>query len=163
MPRSVHPTTAATVATSMTAAALAPLVALALVLTLAAYAPVTPASAAGKPGRVHGDSRALVPGCRKAYTYDYRVRVPSDDWSLEITIRNPAGKAIHSAAYLGKPGKQGDPQRRNNIRYKFCRRVTGPGVYVIRAKLTYAEDTGSILGGTEDRVARFRDRFRLTR
>lgn len=119
------------------------------------------ANAAG--GRVHGDSRSLVDGCRRAYTYDYRIRVPRDDWSLEISIRNPDGRGVHAAAFLGKEDGTSHPRRRRNVRWRMCRAATRPGVHTIRAKLVYSVPPDTPLGQPEDRVKRFRDRFRLTR
>jgi hypothetical protein len=127
----------------------------------------TPAEAQARDGfgvRVHGDSRSLVSGCRKVYTFDYRVRVPRpDDWSLEISILNPRGEAIHASAFIGKADGTSDRRRRTNVRYKFCRRVTTPGRHVVKAKLVYSVPASTPLGEAEDRVKRDRDRFRLTR
>jgi hypothetical protein len=109
----------------------------ALVTTTAILATLLPAAAASAAGgRTHGDPAPFKKGCR-TYTYDYRVWTPYDDWTLEVTIRNPAGKAVHHGGFLGKPGKQGHPRRQQNVRWTMCSRTSRPGRYTIRAKLTW--------------------------
>lgn len=155
MPRVISPIV------SMLLLALSVVVVVPLAVTVA-----TPGEAQARDGhgvRVHGDRRGLLPGCRKVYTFDYRVRVPTDDWSLEISILNPRGKAIHASAFIGKEDGTSDRRRRANVRYKFCRRVTTPGRHVIKAKLVYSVPPSTPLGEAEDRIKRDRDRFRLTR
>jgi len=102
----------------------------------AALAVVAPASASAAGGRTHGDPSVFKKGCR-AYTFDYRVRTPYDDWTLEVFIRNPRGKGVHSSAFLGKPGPQGHPRRQQDVRWKMCSNASRPGRYTIRAKLTW--------------------------
>lgn len=102
--------------------------------SLVAAVPAVAASEAG--GRTHGDSGRFKKGCR-AYTFDYRVRTPYDDWTLEVFIRNPRGKAVHSSAFLGKPGPQGHPRRQQDVRWKMCSNASRPGRYTIRAKLVW--------------------------
>ena len=108
----------------------------AVVAVLATLVPATAASAAG--GRTHGDAERFKQGCR-TYTYDYRLWTPDDDWMLEVFIRNPRGKSVHSDFWLGKPGRQGHPERRRNNDWRMCSRTSRPGLYRIRAKLTWYE------------------------
>lgn len=113
------------------------LLATVLVVTTAILSTLLPAAAAtAAGGRTHGDPERFKKGCH-TYTYDYRVRTPYDDWTLEVFISNPRGTSVHSGAWLGKPGRQGHPRRRLNNEWDMCSRSSRPGVYKIRAKLSW--------------------------
>lgn len=152
--------TAATVAATVTA--------LASLLT-----PLPAAQAAGGDragGRTHADNAPFREGCRR-YSYGYRVRTPTDDWTLEVTILNPDGDSVRADAFLGKPGRQGDPRRRSNVRYRICDTSSRPGVYRIRAKLEWFEEEDDsplhhVMGGGPPRGHTVHlpvERFRLHR
>ena len=117
----------------LTTTALAAVVAV-LATLVPATAATTAATAAG--GRTHGDPERFKQGCR-TYTYDYRIRTPYDDWTLDVWIRNPRGKSVHFGGWLGKPGRQGHPRRQRNNEWTMCSRSSRPGRYTIRAKLTW--------------------------
>ena len=130
----------------------------------------SPAHAAQAGGHTHGDSGRLQRSCR-TYTYDYRVRTPYDDWTLETTILDRDGEAVHADAFIGKPGRPGDRRIGRDVEYRLCRYATRPGRFRIRAKLTWYDhsDDGTLLGmldrsPAEGHVVRLPvERFRLHR
>lgn len=92
----------------------------------------------GAGGRVHADDAPFKEGCRR-YSYGYRVRTPHDDWTLELSILDPDGDAVHAHAFLGKYGRQGDRRRRAHVPYRVCSDASRPGVYRIKARLEWYE------------------------
>ena len=138
-----------------------------LALVVSSLALAGPASASEASGRTHGDSGRFKQGCR-IYTFDYRVRTPYDDWTLEVFIRNPRGEAVHFNSFLGKPGREGHPRRQEDVRWKMCSNTSRPGRYTIRAKLTWYTPKEDLLSAlhpqTEEHVMRLPvERFRLRR
>lgn len=123
---------------SRTAALLTTSLAVALAL-LVSPAPVAQAAEGDRAGgRMHAEDARFADGCRR-YSYGYRVRTPHDDWTLELSILNPDGDAVHSHAFIGKYGRQGDRRRRAKVPYRICSNASGPGVYRIRARLEWYE------------------------
>jgi hypothetical protein len=127
----------------------------ALALLLAAYAvpatAATPATDAGSgaSGWAQGRSGPLHDGCHR-YTYRYGVDVPTESWSLEVRIVDPAGKAVATdllhAATEAAAGRRG---------YRLCKPSTRAGRFTVRARLV------TIDGWTTEAVALERTHFRL--
>ncbi|MDN4163250.1 hypothetical protein [Nocardioides abyssi] len=135
--------------------ALVPALVPALVLVLAAHA--APAGAttvsaddgSGASGWTKGRSGTLHDGCR-AYTYRYGVEVPTESWSLEVTVVDPSGEAVASDL-LHAESEPATGKRR----YRLCRAATRPGRFVLRARLVTTD------GWTKEVVPLERTRFRL--
>lgn len=94
--------------------------------------------AAGADGfKPYGSSGApdqkLRKGCR-AYTYRYRVTVPSDEWAVEIFLVGPKGGGVASGAFLSAA----DPDV-GTAKFRLCRPSIIAGRYKIRMKVTYKE------------------------
>ena len=125
-------TRAATTRRLLTAAVLA----LGLPLGLA---PAAPASAAeptpdqfAAMGSTHAPAYRLPPGCHW-YSYTYRVSPPEPDWSLETFITDAGGVAQASDVMLA-----GADATSGTKRFQLCASNTdAPGVFTIRARLTY--------------------------
>ena len=90
--------------------------------------------------RDYGHTRAsdgvLRSGCRN-YGYRYRIKVRTNDWTLETFLRDPRGETIASGAYTA----DADPKR-GPAYFRLCRYTTQPGRFTIRAKLTFYNATG---------------------
>lgn len=109
-----------------------------LIASLLVHPSVVHAAGDEAGGRMHARDARLEDGCRR-YTYGYRVHAPNDDWTLELSILDPEGDAVHSHAFIGKYGRQGDPWRRKRVRYRICDNTSRPGVYRIKARLEWYE------------------------
>ena len=110
-----------------------------------------PATAVSEYGSTVAADGTLRKGCRN-YVYHYRVTAPTDDWTLETFLRDPTGDSIASGTFLSE-----SDAREQRTRFRFCRYVTRPGVFRIRALLHWYDDDG------EHRVWLEPTRFRLRR
>ncbi|WP_107772899.1 hypothetical protein [Nocardioides sediminis] len=111
-----------------------------LLLGLLGLGSTTPAGASEVGGSVHAADDKLRRGCH-TYSFDYTVRTPFDDWSLETTVVDPRGEGVASHAFLGPY----DPQAQRAA-YRLCRWATRPGRFTVRAKLVAYDDPSE---GTE--------------
>jgi hypothetical protein len=119
-----------------------------IVVTLSAV----PASATSEYGSTTASDGTLRKGCHN-YGYRYRITTPTNDWTLETFLRDPAGEGIASGAFLSE-----SDDRTQRARFRLCRYATRPGRFTIRALLHWYGD-----GGEEHRVWLEPSRFRLTR
>jgi hypothetical protein len=119
---------------------------------VAACLVAAPATASSEYGRTAAPDRVLRAGCHN-YGYRFRVTAPTDDWTLETFLRDPDGENLASGAFLS----DADGHLRHS-RFRFCRYSTRPGVFRIRALLTWYGDFGE-----EHRVWLETSRFRLSR
>ena len=99
----------------------------------------------GAPARASGDADViggntagldgiLQKGCQRYY-FAYTVQVPTDDWSLEVSIVDRRGLAVASFAYIGSF----DPTTQT-AGFSLCRGSTVPGKFRIRSVLTWYDD-----------------------
>lgn len=126
-------------------------------LLVGAAAPATSVTGDGahdmsEHARTWAKDQRLRKGCRE-YTYRYKVSPPTDQaWGLETFLVGPGGKKIASGTvYDGA-----DPKKGRNV-FRVCRTTTRPGVFRIKAKLTYYEGFTSHEGWADT------TRFRLRR
>lgn len=84
-------------------------------------------------GSTAASDRVLRKGCRR-YSFAYAVETPTDDWTLETSIRDRTGRAVASHALLGP----GDPKAGRQS-FTLCRWATRPGRFRIHAELTSYE------------------------
>ena len=109
-------------------------IAVALVTTL-----ITAPSEARREAEVIGGNTAaldgtLRKGCHR-YHFAYVVQVPTEDWTLEVSIVDRRGQAVASFAFLGP----GDPKTRTTS-YRLCRGATVPGTFRIKSILNWYDD-----------------------
>lgn len=109
--------------------------AVALVATLIA----APPSEAGREAEVIGGNTAaldgtLRKGCHR-YHFAYVVQVPTEDWTLEVSIVDRRGEAVASFAFLGPS----DLNTRTTS-YRLCRGATVPGTFRIKSILNWYDD-----------------------
>jgi len=120
--------------------------------SLAACLIAAPSTASSAYGRTAAPDRVLRAGCHD-YGYRFRITAPTDDWTLETFLRGPDGEALSSGAFLS----DADGHLRHS-RFRFCRYSTRPGVFRIKALLTWYGEFGE-----EHRVWLHTSRFRLSR
>ena len=120
--------------------------------SLAACLIAAPSTASSEYGRTAAPDRVLRAGCHD-YGYRFRITAPTDDWTLETFLRGPDGEALSSGAFLS----DADGHLRHS-RFRFCRYSTRPGVFRIKALLTWYGEFGE-----EHRVWLDTSRFRLSR
>ena len=103
-----------------------------IVLAMALVA--SPALAAtSKYGGTSARNGVLKPGCHN-YRYHWNIKPPTDVWMLETFLIDPTGDSIASGA-VGSPFDK----MKDRDRFRFCRNVTRPGVFKIKAKLTWQD------------------------
>jgi len=85
-------------------------------------------------GTTSAPSGTLRNGCRR-YSYTYAVQVPTEDWTLEISIVDRRGQGVASFAFIGPAD-----ERTQTPEYRLCRASTVPGRFRIRAKLNWYDD-----------------------
>jgi hypothetical protein len=111
--------------------------------------------AAGVEARTYGHTgapdRVLRSGCH-GYRYHYRVRPPTNDWTLETFLVDPRGETIASGTFSSD-----SEHRRGHGKFRFCRWNTRAGRFTIKAKLIWYN--GYAQHGTWLR----KSHFRLTR
>lgn len=91
-------------------------------------------------------------GCRD-YPYRYAISTPTDEWTLEVFLRDRDGRSLGSGTFISDV----DPRERVS-RFRFCRFSTRPGWFTIRALLHWYESDGA-----GHRVWLDHTRFRLRR
>jgi len=85
-------------------------------------------------GTTSAPSGTLRNGCHR-YTYTYAVQVPTDDWTLEISIVDRRGLGAASFAFIGPAD-----EKTQTPAYRLCRSSTVPGRFRIRAMLNWYDD-----------------------
>jgi len=108
-------------------------------------------------GKVSAPDQVLRPGCHR-YRVNYRVKVPSSEWSAEIFVRNPRGRGIHSFAI---DSNATGVKKTGSKTYPLCRPSTTYGVHRLRMKVTYCPESkcdGTVVDGYVNPGS-----FRLTR
>ncbi|UUZ58604.1 hypothetical protein [Nocardioides sp. B-3] len=85
-------------------------------------------------GNTAANDGTLRKGCRR-YHYAYVVRVPTDDWSLEVSIVDRRGLAVASFAHISTV----DPDTAT-VSYRLCRAATVPGKFRIKGTLNWYDD-----------------------
>lgn len=85
-------------------------------------------------GNTSGLDGTLKPGCHQ-YFYAYAVEVPTNDWSMEVSIVDRRGKAVASFALLGPADPKTDTSS-----FTLCRGATVPGKFRIRSLLNWYDD-----------------------
>lgn len=113
-----------------------------LVLTL----PGVPTRAAPSPahgpesyGSTTAPDGVLRSGCRQ-YAYRYAITTPTDDWTLETSLRDPTGESVASGAFMS----DSDPATGRSW-FRFCRHSTRPGRFTIEAKVHWYDEDGGHL------------------
>ena len=96
---------------------------------------ISPAGA-GNPdlGRTWAKDKVLRQGCHD-YRYQYVVKPPESDWSLETFLIDPRGKEVGAGQMLFNS----DPDR-GQSHFRICRNTTVPGRFKIKGKLTYGQE-----------------------
>ncbi|MBC9735224.1 hypothetical protein [Nocardioides marmotae] len=117
--------------------ALALLVVLALPGTAGAALDVKP-----EWGKVMAANGVLKKGCA-SYPYRYRLTLPTDDWEMEVVIKDPDGRSVGSAFLVS----DSEPTAGKRW-FKMCGVVTRPGKFTIRTKLAvwdgWSEEPGRL-------------------
>lgn len=72
-------------------------------------------------GTTSAPSGTLRNGCRR-YSYTYAVKVPTQDWTLEISIVDRRGQGVASFAFIGPAD-----EKTQTPEYRLCRASTVPG------------------------------------
>ncbi len=90
-----------------------------------------PASAQTSYGSTGAPDRVLRAGCH-GYRYHYWVHPPTNDWVLETFLVNRYGKKVASGSFIS-----GYDPRRGHGRFRLCRYSTRPGLFKIKAKLSW--------------------------
>jgi len=89
-------------------------------------------------GRTAAPDGVLGKGCKK-YAYRYKLTLPTDDWEMDLVIKDPTGDQVASAYLLS----DSEPPKGKRW-FRLCRASTKPGKFVIRAKVSswdgWAED-----------------------
>jgi len=102
-------------------------------------------------GRTGAPDGVLARGCT-TYPYRYKLTLPSDDWEMELVIKDPKGRRVWSAYLLS------DSEPTSGKRwFRLCRASASPGRFTIRAKV-------SVWDGWDEQQGRLPDgHFRLRR
>lgn len=112
----------------------------------------TAGSSESASGSTSAPSGTLLRGCH-TYSYSYDIQVPTDDWSLEISIVDRQGKGVAAEAFFGPA----HPTSATSS-FRLCHRATVPGKFRIRTTLDWYDDPD-----TPHRAAVPVSRFRLAR
>lgn len=107
----------------------------ALMISGALVLGAAPAGAAAVPvepswGKTSAPNAVLAKGCKK-YAYRYKLTLPTDDWEVDLVIKDPRGDKIASAYLLS----DSEPTRDKRW-FRLCRPSTKPGRFTIRAKVS---------------------------
>ncbi len=109
-----------------------------LSVTMLATPLVAPAEARTEAEVIGGNTAALDgklrKGCRR-YHFAYVVQVPTDDWSLEVSIVDRRGRGVASFAFISTV----DPETQTTS-YRLCRAATVPGTFRIKSNLLWYDD-----------------------
>jgi len=105
--------------------------------------PDNPPDAGGEPtpaevrrmGRVAAPDGVLGRGCSEhAWTYSVRPPAGSDNWSIEVFIKDADGRTVASSLLMS--GQDGTSGRRTS---GICRSGTRAGTFTITGRLTYTD------------------------
>ena len=88
-------------------------------------------------GHTSARDATLRSGCHN-YRYSYRLRPPTDDWTLETFLRDRTAEGIASGVFISDT----DP-RVQHSHFRFCRYSTRAGRFTIRALLHWYGPTGA--------------------
>lgn len=108
-------------------------------VAVALVAALFTAPAVAQPQDVIGGNTAaldgtLRKGCHR-YQFAYVAQVPSEDWTLEVSIVDRRGHSVASFAFLGPS----DPKTQTTS-YRLCRGATVPGTFRIKGILNWYDD-----------------------
>ncbi|MDN4163559.1 hypothetical protein [Nocardioides abyssi] len=81
-------------------------------------------------GKTAAPNGVLAKGCKK-YPYRYKLTLPTDDWEVDLVIKDRRGNKVASA-YLLSDSEQPQGKRW----FRLCGPTTVPGKFVIRAKVS---------------------------
>ena len=87
---------------------------------------------------IGGNTAALDGTLRKGchtYRFAYVAQVPTEDWTLEVSIVDRRGLAVASFAFIGPT----DPKTQTTS-YRLCRGATVPGTFRIKSILNWYDD-----------------------
>jgi hypothetical protein len=115
-------------------------------------APVSTATAAAASGRAWAPDGILRRGCRD-YPYRYEISTPTDEWTLEVFLRDRDGHNLASGTFIS----DSDPKARAS-RFRFCKFSTRAGWFTIRSLVHWYD-----ADGTGHRQWLDQTRFRLRR
>lgn len=118
----------------------------------AAATPAAARAGTAPSGSAWAPDGVLRRGCRD-YPYRYAIGTPTDEWTLEVFLRDRDGRSLGSGTFISDH----DPRERS-ARFRFCRFSTRPGWFTIRALLHWYESNGA-----GHRVWLDETRFRLRR
>lgn len=76
-------------------------------------------------------------GCRD-YPYRYAISTPTDEWTLEVFLRDRDGRSLASGTFIS----DSDPAERA-ARFRFCRYSTRPGWFTIRSLVHWYDADGA--------------------
>lgn len=96
--------------------------------------PVTAQAGNAEFGRTWARDKVLRDGCHN-YRYQYKVKSPESDWSLETFLIDPRKNKVGSGQMLFNS----DPARGSST-FRLCRNNTVAGTFKIRGKLTYGAE-----------------------
>lgn len=89
-------------------------------------------------GKTAAPDGVLAKGCKK-YAYRYKLTLPTDDWEMDLVIKDRTGNQVASAYLLS----DSEPPQGKRW-FRLCGASTKPGKFVIRAKVSswdgWAED-----------------------
>jgi len=112
----------------------------------------TGAAPSGPSGSAFAPDGVLRRGCRD-YPYRYSIGTPTDDWTLEVFLRDRDGRNLASGTFISDH----DPRARS-ARFRFCRFSTRAGWFTIRSLVHWYDSDG-----TGHRAWLDQTRFRLRR
>lgn len=81
-------------------------------------------------GRTAAPDGVLKRGCKR-YAYRYRLTVPTDDWEVEVKIKDPKGHKIASTYLLSD-----SEEPAGRLRFRLCGVASSPGRFTIKAKVS---------------------------
>lgn len=115
--------------------------------------PASTAAAADAPsGSAWAPNGVLRRGCRD-YPYRYSISTPTDEWTLEVFLRDRDGRNLASGTFIS----DSDPNERT-ARFRFCKFSTRAGWFTIRSLVHWYD-----ADGTGHRQWLDQTRFRLRR
>ncbi|PVG81834.1 hypothetical protein DDE18_13990 [Nocardioides gansuensis] len=85
-------------------------------------------------GTTHAPDRRLRRGCH-TYWLSYALQLPTDDWTLETSVIDPRGRAVHAHMFVSD-----DDETTGRGTYSLCRWATRPGRFTITGKLSWYDD-----------------------
>jgi hypothetical protein len=85
-------------------------------------------------GSTRAPDQALRRGCRN-YRFAYRVTPPGPEWTAEVRVVSPRGRAVASRTFLS----ESDPAAAVR-RFRVCRPTVAPGRFTLEMLVTSYED-----------------------